>query len=106
MTEIKGSLTFKYFGSIFTNLGKRKEEMLNRVEQARKTASTLNSLLWKIHISLNTKKQILYTVMESILRYCCEIWTVEYRLMKTAVKYRNGFLEKSCKNIQDIKSKE
>jgi hypothetical protein len=43
--EIKGPLAFKYFGSIFTNLGKCKEEMLNRIEQARKVASTLNSLL-------------------------------------------------------------
>jgi hypothetical protein len=31
---------------------------------------------------------------------------MEYRLMKKAVEYRNGFLEKSCKNIQNIKSKE
>lgn len=56
--EIKGTLAFKYFGSIFTNLGKCREEMLNRIEQARKAISTLNSLLWRKHISLNTKKQI------------------------------------------------
>jgi len=52
--------------------------MLNRIEQARKTASTLNSLLWRKHISLNTKKQMLYTVVENILSYCCEIGTMEY----------------------------
>jgi hypothetical protein len=63
--EIKGTLAFKYFGSIFTNLGKCKEEVLNRIEQARKAASTLSSLLWRKHVSLNTKKRILYAVVET-----------------------------------------
>jgi hypothetical protein len=40
------------------------------------------SLLWSTHISLNTKKIIFYTVVESILSYGCEMWTVEYRLKK------------------------
>jgi hypothetical protein len=51
-------------------------------------------------------KRILYTVVENILSYYCETGTVEYRLMEKAVEYRNGFLEKSCKNIQNFKSKE
>jgi hypothetical protein len=75
-------MTFKYLGSIFTNSGKCKEEVLNRIEQARKGTRTLNSLLWSKHILLNTKKRIFYTVVESILSYGCEIWTVDYRLEK------------------------
>jgi hypothetical protein len=41
--EIKGSIchTFRYLGSIFTNSGKCKEEVLNRVEQARKATKIL-----------------------------------------------------------------
>jgi hypothetical protein len=97
-------MTFKYLGSIFTNSGKCKEEVLNRIEQASKRTRILNSLLWSKRILLNTKKQIFYTVVESILSYGCEIWTVDYRLKK-ADKYRNGFLEKRCKNIHNIKSK-
>jgi hypothetical protein len=56
--------------------------MLNRNEQARKATRTLNSLLLSKHISLNTKKRIFYTVVESILGYSCEICTVDYRLKK------------------------
>jgi hypothetical protein len=43
---------------------------------------TLISLLWIKHISLNTKKRTFYIVVESILSYSSEIWTVDYRLKK------------------------
>jgi hypothetical protein len=56
--------------------------VLNRIEQARKAKRTLNNLLWNKHISLNTKKRIFYSVVESILSYGCEIWTLDYRLKK------------------------
>jgi hypothetical protein len=39
--EIKGSMAFKYLGSIFTNSGKCKE-VLNRTEQARKVYFGVN----------------------------------------------------------------
>jgi len=42
--EIKGTITFKYLGSIFTYLRKCKEEMLNRNGQATKVTETLNCL--------------------------------------------------------------
>jgi hypothetical protein len=103
--EINGSMAFKYLGSIFTNSGKCKEEVLNRIEQARKAIRTLNSLLWSKHISLNTKKQMFYTVVENIFSYCCEIWTVDYRLKKKLLSTEMDFLEKICKNIKNIKSK-
>jgi hypothetical protein len=38
--EIKGSMAFKYLGSIFTNPGKCKENVLNR-EQARKAKKNI-----------------------------------------------------------------
>jgi len=62
--------------------------------------SALNRLLWWKYISVNKKKGIFYTVIESILNYSWEIWTVDYKLNKKNIKYRNGFLEKSCKDIQ------
>jgi hypothetical protein len=43
--------------------------------------------------------------MQGTISHGCEIRTVDNRLKGKAVKYRNGFLEKSCKNIQNIKSK-
>jgi hypothetical protein len=44
-------------------------------------------------------------MVESILRYDCEILTVDYRLKNKLLRTQNVFLEKSCKNIQNIKSK-
>jgi hypothetical protein len=38
------------------NPGKCNEEVLNRIEQARKTTKALNSLLWSKCISVNKKK--------------------------------------------------
>lgn len=39
-TKIKGTAAFKYFGSMFTNPGKCKEEVLNRIEHVRKAKKT------------------------------------------------------------------
>jgi hypothetical protein len=55
--EMKGSMEFKYLGSIFSNSGKCKE-VLNGIEQARKATRALNILLWSKHVSLNTKKRV------------------------------------------------
>lgn len=44
-------------------------------------------------------------MVESTKGHGCEIRTVDNRSKEKAVKYRNGFLEKSFKNIQSIKSK-
>jgi hypothetical protein len=48
--------------------------VLNRVEEARKSTGTLNSLLCSKHISLNTEKRIFYAVVESD----CEIWAASF----------------------------
>jgi len=71
--EIKGSRQFKDSGSISTNSGKCIEEVLKIIEPARKAKRALNSLLWSIYVSVNTKKLIFYTVIEGILRYGWEI---------------------------------
>jgi hypothetical protein len=55
------------------NSGKCNKEMLNKIEKTRKAKRVLNSLLWSIHVSVNTKELIFYTAIESILRYSWEI---------------------------------
>jgi len=76
--EIKGITAFKYFGSVFTYLGKCKEKVLNRNEWVRRATRTLNSPLWIQYISLHTKKLIFYTAVESISSYGCEILTLDW----------------------------
>jgi hypothetical protein len=100
--ESKSSRPFKYLVSLFTYSGKCNEEVLNKIEQARKAKRALNCLLWSKYVY--TKKLIFYAVIESILRYGWEIWTVDYKFKKNG-KYRNGFLEKNCKDLHTTKSK-
>lgn len=42
--------------------------------------------------------------MESISSYGWEIWTLDYKLKKKKIRYRNGFLEKS-KDLQTVNTK-
>jgi len=79
-------------------LGKCNEEVLNRIQQTRKATRALYSLLWNKYISVNTKKLLFYTVIEIISSNSWEIWTLDYKLKKITVKYRNEHLEKSCKD--------
>ena len=55
---------------------------VKRIQQSRKAKRALNSLLWSKYILVNTKKQIFYTVVESILSYSWEIWKQDYKLEK------------------------
>jgi hypothetical protein len=79
-----------------------KLEMLHRIDQTRKATRTLNILLWSKHISLNANKRIFCTGLDSILKYC---WVDSGVHAEQNVKYRNGALERSCKNMQNIKGK-
>ena len=60
-----GNRSLRCLGLIFTNCGKSNEEALNEL---RKTGKRQEYEVAK-QMSLNTKKRILYTVRESILRY-------------------------------------
>jgi hypothetical protein len=44
-------------------------------------------------------------MVKGTIGHGCEISTVDNRSKEKSVKNRNGFLEKSCKNSQSIKSK-
>lgn len=44
-------------------------------------------------------------MVEGTIGHGREIRAADNRLKEKAVKYKNGFLDKSCKNIQSTKSK-
>ena len=54
-TEIEDTRPLKYIATIFTNSGKN-NEVLKRIEQARKAIKWLNSLFWSKYNSVNTNK--------------------------------------------------
>jgi hypothetical protein len=95
----KGSRPFEYLGFIFTYCGKYNEEVFNKIEQARKAKRALNSLLWSKYVSVNTKNLIFCTVIEINFRWGWKILTLDYKFKQTG-KYRNGFLEKNCNDLQ------
>ena len=77
--KIKVTRVFKHLTSIFTNSGKRKKDILNRIEQVRKATRTLNTY-FGIKYYNNGRKQTFNTVADSIVRYGYEICTVDHRL--------------------------
>jgi hypothetical protein len=79
-------------------------EVLHRTEQARKATRALNCLHWSKYISVNTKKRIFYTEIESILDYGWEIWTLGYKLKRALLEQKLIFGE-GCKDFQTTKRK-
>jgi len=80
--EFKDSRSFRYVGSNVMNSVKFNKELLSRIEQARTATRALNSLLCSKYFAVNTKKQIFFAVIESILRYGWEILKLNYQLKK------------------------
>jgi hypothetical protein len=103
--EFKGSRSFRYVGSIFMNSVKCNKEVLNRTEQARTTTRTLNSLLCSKYFTLNTKKQILFAVIESILGYGWKIWTLDYKSKKKLLGTEVKFWRKAAGNSRLLRAR-
>ena len=65
----------------------------------------LNNQVWSKYISVNTKKQMFYTVTESILSWCWEIWAMDYKLKKklfsTKMDFWTSTLRKRKKVIRE-----
>ena len=65
--------------------------------------STLNKLKSMLRLVLINKKEI-YCECTEVMYRGLEIWILYYKLKKNSFKYMNGFLEKSCKDIQTMKN--
>jgi hypothetical protein len=73
--------------------------------QAKRATITLNDPGLSKYISVNTQKPIFYSGIENILSYGWEIWTWITGSGKITLKYKNGFLGKSCKELHTVTSK-
>jgi hypothetical protein len=71
--------------------------VLNKIEQGRKAKRAQNSQLWSKYVLVNTKKLIFYTVMESILRFGWEIWTVDYTFKEKMVSTEMDFWKRTSR---------
>ena len=69
-------------GSIVDSSGTCEKDIDNRISQARKITRSLNGILWNREMTKTTKKRILNTMVESVLLYGSECWTLNDRWKK------------------------
>ena len=68
---------FKYLGARITRKGLDKTEVSARIEQGRKIIGALNGIWWDKNIRPNTKVHIGRALVESVVTYGCEVWTLK-----------------------------
>lgn len=67
---------FKYLGATINNEGLGKEEIQTRIQKSKQVIGCLNSLWWDRNLSATTKKRLGRTLVESVLCYGSELWTL------------------------------
>lgn len=76
-SHVKQVSEFKYLGVTIDNNGIGKREINQRVQKARKVLGALNSVWWDKSITKKNKKRIGQVMVETVLCYGSEIWTVK-----------------------------
>lgn len=87
-SSIKQVNQTKYLGAIIGTEGTSDREIRSRMEKSRKVLGCLNSIWWDKNISKSTKVRIGKTLVESVLTYGSEVWT-----MSAAVKRKLNAIE-------------
>ena len=87
-TEIKINIqkletvtSFKYLGSVITDEGS-KPEILSRIAQTTAALTRLKPVWHDRSISLNSKIQLMRSLVTSIFLYACESWTLTAELQR------------------------
>lgn len=88
---------FKYLGSIIDKSGNCERDIINRVNSARKAIRSLNSVLWNGNLNRSTKQRILRAIIESILTYGSECWTMNERMKKRVLATEMDGLRRSMR---------
>jgi hypothetical protein len=74
--QIKAVNKFTYLGSILEATGATTLETGKRMTEGRRLTDMLNSVLWRKTILHKTKKLIYQALVQSILLYGAETWTL------------------------------
>ncbi|XP_071580242.1 uncharacterized protein [Temnothorax nylanderi] len=70
---------FKYLGTIMTSLYDPKKEIRSRIEQARRTFTSMKTFFTRSDLSLNLRVRMIRCYIFSTLLYGCESWTLDPR---------------------------
>ena len=67
---------FKYLGSIFTEDGKNKEDIIQRIKEAEVMFNNKKQLQCSKYLSLEMKKKLIKNCIWSVCLYGSAIWTL------------------------------
>lgn len=75
-SQVKQVTEFKYLGVSVDSNGIGKREINQRIQKARQVLGALNAIWWDNNITKKTKKRIGQVLVETVLCYGSEIWTM------------------------------
>jgi hypothetical protein len=108
--QIKAVNKCKYLGSILEATGVTTLEIEERISEGRRVIGMLNSVLWSKTILHKTKKLMYQTLVQSILLYGAETWTLNTqqanKLLATEMDFRRRSARKSKKKRSEMASLE
>ncbi|XP_030768204.1 uncharacterized protein LOC115891784 [Sitophilus oryzae] len=87
---------FKYLGARITRMGLDKTEVSARIEQGRKIIGALNGIWWDKNIRPNTKVHIGRALVESVVTYGCEVWTLKAEQKRALNALEMDYLRRSA----------
>ncbi|XP_030761520.1 uncharacterized protein LOC115886487 [Sitophilus oryzae] len=89
---------FKYLGArISSRKGLDKTEVSARIEQGRKIIGALNGIWWDKNIRPNTKVHIGRALVESVVTYGCEVWTLKAEQKRALNALEMDYLRRSAR---------
>lgn len=74
--KIKKCESFKYLGSIITNIGTCERDIQNKIALAKNATKTLHGIIWNKNITKETKIKIYKSIIQNILSYGSETWSM------------------------------
>lgn len=88
--QVKQVDQFKYLGAQINKEGLGTFEIKNRIQQSRKIIGVLNSLWWE------NNKRIGQTMVESVLSYGCEVWSMNADIKRKLIAVEMDYLRRSA----------
>lgn len=88
---------FKYLGVNINKRGLEQQEVKIRIQNAKRVIGCLNSVWWDRHISKRNKKRLGQSLVESVLCYGCEVWTVNSDLRRRLLATEMDYLRRSAR---------
>jgi hypothetical protein len=103
--QIKAVNKFKYLGPILEATGATTLEIEKRISEGRRVIDMLNSVLWSKTILHKTNKLTYQALVQSILLYGAEAWTLNTQQANKLLATEMDFWRRSARN-QGKKSSE